>query len=156
MFQIHEGYGSVRANEFAPISRRHFEGPDSFGRGATRTRAKWGLTPFFSAKTVVPAKAGTQRRLFGQCAICLEHALNRFVQIVPDLIQSRPLRIGPRKLFYEADKSLRNLLEDGGKFHGRLATASQGRFDQAILCHFKKRNDLITRDARESIEKIVD
>ena len=38
----------------------------------------------------------------------------------------------------------------------RRATASQGRFDQAILSHFQKGNDLITRDAWESIEKIVD
>jgi hypothetical protein len=56
--------------------------------------------------------------LIEQYAIRLEHELNRFVQIVPDFIQSRSLRIGPRKLFDEADKSLRNLLEDGSKFHG--------------------------------------
>ena len=56
--------------------------------------------------------------LFGQYAIRLEDELNRFVQIVPDFIQSGTLRIGPRKLFDEAYKSLRNLLEDGGKSHG--------------------------------------
>jgi len=56
-------------------------------------------------------------RLFGQCAIRLNYERNRFVQIVPDFIQSCSLRIGARKLFDEADKSLRDFLEDGGKFH---------------------------------------
>src|ERR1700686_924453 len=42
----------------------------------------------------------------------------------------------------------------GGAYDRRIrrVTASQGRFDQAVLSHFQKRNDLITRDPRESIE----
>src|SRR5439155_23720121 len=57
-------------------------------------------------------------RLFGQSVICLEHELNRLVQVVTCFIQSFSLRIGSGKLFDEADIPLGNLLEDGGKFHG--------------------------------------
>ena len=55
--------------------------------------------------------------LFGQSAICLEHELNRLVQVVPYFIQSLSLRIRSGKLLDEADIPLGNLLEDGSKFH---------------------------------------